>query len=436
VILKRKPLVLSPQTIGPFFETGLPLVCVRRHAQMCGRGARDDKSLVVARQMAPDANNLLSVDVAFVLPFTNQASRRGSARPQVGLNVSGLLMEEALSGRNRFGLSYDYAAFSRQLITALQERGFKVHLVPHATSKAVPEDDDGRFIDLLAAEFPEAIRVADFANPSDAKTYLSGLDFVVAARMHCCIGAFSAGVPVVPISYQQEVRRLVWYAGLSLGCANHRARPDWDGSIRSGGLRQKASPRRIDRAGYERRRAAAGRLPGGAPQGISLQPGSACAMSTRFADTGRESCGAIFVPAAGCVPGLRLRRLRWRPAPLALLVLAKRHRSMSRPRPRFDQACPGSVVAPWTGDGTCTLTGAVPMHDRIFDQRRASLQRLLGRCCFGSRAPRNFVRRCRQGPACRCRSGATDGQRHDLVARCCRHCRGGWLALRFLVAAG
>ena len=204
VILKRKPLVLSPQTIGPFSKRAYrwpASVVMRKCAAVV---ARDDKSLVVARQMAPDANNLLSVDVAFVLPFTNQASRRGSARPQVGLNVSGLLMEEALSGRNRFGLSYDYAAFSRQLITALQERGFKVHLVPHATSKVIPEDDDGRYIDLLVAEFPEAIRVADFANPSDAKTYLSGLDFVVAARMHCCIGAFSAGVPVVPISYSRK----------------------------------------------------------------------------------------------------------------------------------------------------------------------------------------------------------------------------------------
>ncbi|WP_145198855.1 polysaccharide pyruvyl transferase family protein [Sphingobium sp. B2] len=98
----------------------------------------------------------------------------------------------------------DYAAFTRRLSTALLARGAEVHLVPHATSKSDPTDDDGRLADRLIQEFPAAIRVPEFAGPSEAKSYISGLDFLVAGRMHACIGAYSAGVPVVPVAYSRK----------------------------------------------------------------------------------------------------------------------------------------------------------------------------------------------------------------------------------------
>jgi len=37
---------------------------------------------------------------------------------------------------------------------------------------------------------------------------MSGLDFVVAGRMHACIGAYSAEVPVVPIAYSRKFNGL------------------------------------------------------------------------------------------------------------------------------------------------------------------------------------------------------------------------------------
>jgi polysaccharide pyruvyl transferase WcaK-like protein len=52
--------------------------------------------------------------------------------------------------------------------------------------------------------FPTTIRVANFNGPSEAKSYISGLDFLVAGRMHACIAAFSAGVPVVPVAYSRK----------------------------------------------------------------------------------------------------------------------------------------------------------------------------------------------------------------------------------------
>ena len=145
------------------------------------------------------------MDVAFVLPFADRSTERGGAKLRVGVNASGLLFHQAETGGNRFGLSYDYAVFTRRLLAALTARDdVEVHLVPHATSGGDPTDDDERLALRLAEEFPSTVRVPNFRGPSEAKSYISSLDFLVAARMHACIAAFSAETPVVPVSYSRK----------------------------------------------------------------------------------------------------------------------------------------------------------------------------------------------------------------------------------------
>lgn len=204
-IARRVPLVLSPQTIGPFTHP-----VYRRLGALALRGsaavlARDQQSLEVARSMAPKARTELAVDVAFVLPFIDRSAERGGTKLRVGVNASGLLFHQAETKTNRFGLSYDYAAFTRKLLAVLTSRSdIEVHLVPHATSGGDPTDDDERLALRLAEEFPATVRVPNFGGPSEAKSYISSLDFLVAARMHACIAAFSSGTPVVPVSYSRK----------------------------------------------------------------------------------------------------------------------------------------------------------------------------------------------------------------------------------------
>lgn len=204
-LARNKPLILSPQTVGPFtkrtYMAPAAFVMRRSHAVY----ARDELSRDVARQMAPSANVDLAVDVAFELPFEDRSHLRRGPLLRVGVNPSGLLFSEAEGGSNRFGLSYDYARVTRKLLAALHARDdVEIHLVPHATSNGDPTDDDGALCDRLAAEFPAAHRVPNFATPSQAKSYISGLDLLVGARMHACIAAFSAGVPVVPVAYSRK----------------------------------------------------------------------------------------------------------------------------------------------------------------------------------------------------------------------------------------
>lgn len=204
VLARRVPLILSPMTIGPFeqkkYQKLSGFIMTRARASV----ARDPQSYAVAKRLAPRATLAQAADVAFELPYQSRASERGGARLRVGVNASGLLFHEAETGSNRFGLSIDYAAYTRRLIEALLARGAEMHLVTHCYTRKQPEDDDSRRADLLAKEYPQAIRVPDFPDPIAAKSYISSLDFLVAGRMHACIGAYSSGTPVVPVAYSRK----------------------------------------------------------------------------------------------------------------------------------------------------------------------------------------------------------------------------------------
>jgi polysaccharide pyruvyl transferase WcaK-like protein len=204
-VLRGTPLIFSPQTIGPFTKAAYRIPASYALKRAVRVFARDALSRDVAQKMAPSAKVDLAVDVAFVLPYGDRSAERGGAKRRVGVNASGLLFHEAETTRNRFGLSYNYALFTRQLIERLMARtDVEVHLVPHATSNRDAADDDGALCDRLAAEFPGTIRVPNFHDPSAAKSYISSLDLLVAGRMHACIGAFSSGTPVVPVAYSRK----------------------------------------------------------------------------------------------------------------------------------------------------------------------------------------------------------------------------------------
>ena len=201
VLARRIPLVLSPQTIGPF--TG---AVSRRAAGLAMKNAaatfaRDPKSFDAARDLSPTAKLAQTVDVAFAMPF--EALDHGPGT-HVGINVSGLLFNGGYTGRNEFGMDVDYPVFTRRLIEALLERDCIVHLVPHVLSDAVPQDDDRTAIAKLVEEYPSSRSAPEFDSPVAAKSFIAGLDLLVGGRMHACIAAYSTGGAVVPVAYSRK----------------------------------------------------------------------------------------------------------------------------------------------------------------------------------------------------------------------------------------
>jgi polysaccharide pyruvyl transferase WcaK-like protein len=202
---RGKPLILAPQTIGPFTRQPYRWLASRIMRRSECVVARDEQSLAAIEELAPSAKSALAVDVAFKLPFDDQSSDCTVRKYRIGINASGLLCRQAESGENRFGLSFDYLALHRRLIAHFSSRDdCEVFLVTHANSAGDTGDDDGTRADQLSREFPGVTRVPDFAGPSQAKSFISSLDFIVAGRMHACIAAFSSETPVIPISYSRK----------------------------------------------------------------------------------------------------------------------------------------------------------------------------------------------------------------------------------------
>lgn len=205
-ILAGTPLVLAPQTIGPFSRqphTRAAAWAMRRARAVF---ARDPLSLEAARALAPSAPIFDAIDVAFALPYTPAPKGPGT---RVGVNVSALLYAGGHTGRNEFGLDVDYRTYTHALIEALLARGdVTVELVKHVFAHGVPSEDDPAVARLLKARYPAVVEAPDFPSPSAAKSYISGLDFLVGARMHATIAAFSSGVPVVPVSYSRKFEGL------------------------------------------------------------------------------------------------------------------------------------------------------------------------------------------------------------------------------------
>lgn len=202
------PLVLAPQTVGPFTKPVSRLLA-NLSMRLCAVVAtRDRLSTDAARAMGVKRDIIEASDLALLLPYDPPAPRQPGSPARVGINVSGLLMGGGYTGQNEFGLEMDYPGLIHDLIRHFQGHpdGCEVHLVPHVI---VPDgnmslEDDYRACAALAQTFPGTVLAPAFASPSEAKSYIAGLDFFMGARMHACIAAFSSGVPVIPMAYSRK----------------------------------------------------------------------------------------------------------------------------------------------------------------------------------------------------------------------------------------
>jgi polysaccharide pyruvyl transferase WcaK-like protein len=217
VLLKGIPLILSPQTVGPFdrwYARLLARFVMKRCAKVF---ARDGISFDYLKSQGLKNSGIAeAIDVAFCLPYRVSERPVGEHNVRIGLNVSGLLYSGGYAGENQFGLSLDYPRLMRELLAEwCKDEKNEVWLIPHVLSDAVPRDDDRTALRELAKVFPQARMAPEFASPSEAKSFIATMDFMTGARMHACIAAFSAGVPVVPFAYSRKFNGLFESLGYS-----------------------------------------------------------------------------------------------------------------------------------------------------------------------------------------------------------------------------
>jgi colanic acid/amylovoran biosynthesis protein len=216
VLLARRPLILSPQTIGPFRRRWTRWIATQLMRRAYSVVSRDYLSSDFVSQLGLGSRLIDSTDVAFRLPYTLPAPRTARG-VRVGLNISGLLFNGGYTQNNMFGLSLDYAKLARALLEYFSRLpGCELHLIGHVNSERFPIEDDYRVAAELQMQFPTTILAPRFSTPSEAKSYIAGMDFFLGSRMHACIAALSSGVPVLPIAYSRKFAGVFGGLGYSL----------------------------------------------------------------------------------------------------------------------------------------------------------------------------------------------------------------------------
>lgn len=219
VLSTGTPLVLAPQTVGPFegrLQCRIAAGIMRRCRAVV---ARDRISGDFVRALDPRIRLLEATDVAFGLDYERRP-HSGDGKIRVGINVSGLLFAGGYRRGNDFGLKVDYPHLMRALVARFAARpGCEVTLFSHVVVPRRFEnvaEDDHRVAAALAAEFP-AVRLApSYGSPQETKAHVATMDFFCGSRMHACVAAFSAGVPTVPIAYSRKFAGLFGTLGYDL----------------------------------------------------------------------------------------------------------------------------------------------------------------------------------------------------------------------------
>lgn len=241
VLALDRPLVLLPQTYGPFRDTAL----ARRAASVVRRAhsawARDVDSFerlgdLLGSDLDPKRHRR-TVDVAFGLhpipawhrlnPTLRSWVKERNGGRLVGLNLSGLLANTPDAG-SRYGMHVDYPALVKQVCRSLLAHGdVRVVLIPHVVG-AMSHESDALACQRLHDELSDMARQRVVVGPDDlmpgeAKWLIGQLDWFCGTRMHSTIAGLSSGVPTAAIAYSMKFRGVFASCGQEAAVADGRS---------------------------------------------------------------------------------------------------------------------------------------------------------------------------------------------------------------------
>lgn len=206
----KKDTILLPQTIGPFSTNE----GVKRAAEMLKNSThifvRDILSKDVASKYISDDKITQTIDMAFYMDYMPTEKLNTSDNIYIGLSPSALLWNGGYTANNQFGLKEDYKTTIYKIIEYLNDKNYQIVLLGHVLygTASKPREDDYWLCKRLQRKYPFCKMAPFFYTPMEAKSFISSLDGLMSSRMHCCIGAYSSGVPVFTLGYSRKFNGL------------------------------------------------------------------------------------------------------------------------------------------------------------------------------------------------------------------------------------
>lgn len=233
VLESGTPLILLPQTYGPFKNKKNEINAARIIKAAGMAWARDKRSFEILKKLLGDdfdpKRHRVGTDLAFGLSTVEpKVEMRSSVEkwmddrgqsPLIAINVSGLIYNQPTAAEVQYGFKIDYARVLQNLIERfVTETSGKVLLVPHVVTDKMPESD-GAAASALVSKLPESIAKNVSILPPDysheeIRWFLAKTDWFLGTRMHSTIAAISAGVPTATICYSDKAQGVFDSCGL------------------------------------------------------------------------------------------------------------------------------------------------------------------------------------------------------------------------------
>ncbi len=209
----KKPYYFLPQTYGPFYDNRIKEKAKRECQKAAGLMSRDSESSRYAQTDLGVRQINTLIDVAFCLPYSPR--KRDCPNTHIGINISQTLCGSEKD--HRYQKNPAYYQTMKEVVCRLLNDGYIVHLIPHVANTANNDTNEYYISYNLWKEMqhPNLFLAPFFLSPSEAKSYISSMDLFLGARMHACIAAFSAGVPVLLLGYSRK------YSGLFKDSLNY-----------------------------------------------------------------------------------------------------------------------------------------------------------------------------------------------------------------------
>ena len=219
VIERGTPLVLLPQTYGPFDQSRSRAERIVRSSRACW--ARDARSYEYLKGLLGDAfdpsRHHQGVDMAFGLhvrrperlpDFLGGGQTRSSGL--IGLNISGLMYNDPEVARTKYGFIANYQNLVDDFIQwVLDETKARIILVPHVMAPPPAKESDLNACLQVVSRFDGssngrlAISPTDY-DQNEVKWVISQCDWFCGTRMHATIAGLSTCTPTATVSYSDK----------------------------------------------------------------------------------------------------------------------------------------------------------------------------------------------------------------------------------------
>ncbi|MHA1679832.1 MAG: polysaccharide pyruvyl transferase family protein [Promethearchaeota archaeon] len=225
----KKPLVLLPQTIGPFNT----LYGSYKAKKILNRAniifTREQLSRKLVLRYAREENPEYMPDLAFLMETDDSFFLRNfdANRNYIGVNISGLLYnsvrEYEFIATHQLENKIRYKDLIANVIEALMKETDDINatilLIPHTYSHEKKTSDLQACLEIFG-EFKNKnknrVEIIDSnLSAEEIKGVISHCEFFVGSRMHSCIAALSSGVPLFAIGYSHKYKGIMRELGVS-----------------------------------------------------------------------------------------------------------------------------------------------------------------------------------------------------------------------------